>query len=235
MSTDFFQSDLSWLGEVELESEHQVLKTSTDSVVQLADFSEMIEFDHMRYQLIFSYKLSDEAKARIREGQQARLQRERELGLVRSPSNETRQKISAALLGGHQSEESNAKRRIASSNYSHSEEAKAKISLAHKGKTVSEESRENMRKAQQLRKESGYVPPPVSAETRAKLGQAHKGKVMSEETRAKLRAANLGKKKAPMSPETIAKMKLAAKERWVKRWAKKSTAMDGNVSSLSVK
>jgi NUMOD3 motif len=225
MTTDFFQSDLSWLGEVELESENQVVTTSIDAVVRLADLPEMIEFNHMKFQLSFTYKLSDEVKARIREGQHARLQRERELGIVRSPSIETRQKISAALLGGHQSDESNAKRSIASSNYSHSEEAKAKISLVHKGKTVSAETRENMRKAQQLRKESGYVPPPVSAETRAKIGEVHKGKVMSNETRAKLRAANLGKKKAPMSPETIAKMKLAAKERWVKRNAQKATSI----------
>lgn len=233
MSTDFFQSDLSWLDEIELESEHQVLIASTDEVVQIADLPEMIEFDHMKYQLSFSYKLSDEAKARIRKGQQARLQRERELGIVRSPSDETRQKISAALLGGRQSEESNAKRSIASSNYSHSEEAKAKISLVHKGKTVSAEARENMRKAQQLRKESGYVPPPVSAETRAKIGEVHRGKVMSEETRAKLRAANLGKKMAPKSPETIAKMKLAAKERWVKRNAQKAACCPAQMTYKS--
>ena len=45
---------------------------------------------------------------------------------------------------------------------------------------------------------------------------------MSEETRAKLRAANLGKKKGPRSPETIERMKIAAKERWVKRRADKA-------------
>ena len=98
------------------------------------------------------------------------------------------------------------------------------MSASQAGKFVSEEARENMRAAQQRRKDSGYVPPAITDEARAKIGAAHKGKVMSEETKAKLRAANLGKKKGPKSPETIERMQVAAKARWAKKRAEKAFA-----------
>lgn len=236
MSADFFQSDLSWLGELNIEQDPMLIESKNVDLLTLDEVIHDPLANKIFYEVRMTYKLSEELKARIREGQQARLQRERELGIVRSPSAETRQKISVALTGGKQSEESKVKRSLASTGYVHSEETKLKISIAHKDKQISDETRAKIRAAQQRRKESGYVPPPLSAESRAKIGAAHKGKVMSEETRAKLRAANLGKKSGPRSPETIEKMKLAAKERWVKRHANKANlaAISTDAPALTV-
>ena len=168
--------------------------------------------------------MSEKAIENIRASSAKRVKEYYESGVKRSPSEVTRAKISEALLGRKQTEESNAKRSAWSSQRQHTEETKAKMSTSQTGKIVSEEVRENMLTAQQRRKESGYVPPPVTEEVRAKIGAAHKGKAMSDETRAKLRAANLGKKLGPRSPETIERMKLAAKERWAKRKAEKTLA-----------
>ena len=172
-------------------------------------------------------KHSEDSRVTMRAAQQARLEAERLAGIKRSPTKETRDKISAALLGNKQSEETKAKKSASCTGRVHSDEVKRKISIGNMGKVVSDEARENMRAAQQRRIESGYVPPPVTEEIRAKIGAVHKGKVMSEETRAKLRAANLGKKLGPRSPETVERMKLAAKDRWAKRKAEKALANVG--------
>ena len=96
----------------------------------------------------------------------------------KSPSKETRKKLSLAQKGRP-----------------HLEETRKKISLAHKGKSRSEEHRKNISLAQKGKSINPRKPP--SEETRKKLSLSHmgkpapnRGKSPSEETRKKLSEKN---------------------------------------------
>lgn len=102
---------------------------------------------------------------------------------------ETKLKISAALMGRPLSEEHKLKISIASAKHRHTEEAKLKISASHTGKKR-------------------------SAEHNLNNSLARKGKAMSEDTKFKIGIANKGHKH---SDETKLKMSIAVKLRWASR------------------
>jgi hypothetical protein len=221
---DYLQSDLSWLESAcQFQAEHPTqigVNAKNNSVTQkntsIVEF--LSQFSQSGSIVTYSFKQSKESIERIKKSQASRILREKELGIVRPCSEETREKIRRANLGKKSSEETRRKISAKSRERVHSEETKRKMSTAHKGKIVSAETREKISASNQARKAAGYVPRPLTDEEREKIGAAHRGKVVSEETRAKLRAFNLGRKKGiPKSPETIERMKIAAKERWVKR------------------
>jgi hypothetical protein len=211
---DYFQSDLSWLEQgVEILESAPDPSISTRAVARTVENIVMgvVEIEHIDFVIgnniqfgKIRYKFSEDY---------CRRNTLRQLG--HAVSAETRKKISLALTGRKSTPEANAKRSAKSKLHRHTEEAKLKISAGNKGKTVSAETRAKISANNQARKAAGYVPRPLTDEQRAKISAAHKGKLVSEETRAKLRAHNLGKKKGiPKSPETIARMKEAAKRRW---------------------
>ena len=85
----------------------------------------------------------------------------------------------------------NQKKRIVS------QETRDKIGNAHRGMKRSEEAKRKISESQK-----GKI---ISEETKAKL----RGKIVSEETRRKMSLSSKGRKGHPISPETIAKIKLA--------------------------
>jgi len=214
IADDYFQSDLAWLEEgvefvVPATSDATPAKSpscKTQNVVM-----GVIDVEHLDFVMGNG---TDSEKIRFKFSEEhCRRNSLRQLG--HEVGEETRRKISLALIGRKSTPEANAKRSEKSKLHRHSDDAKAKISAANKGKTVSAETRAKISACNQARKAAGYVPRVLTDEERAKIGAAHKGKIVSEETRAKLRAHNLGKKKGvPKSPETIARMKAAAKLRW---------------------
>lgn len=108
-------------------------------------------------------------------------------------SDESRAKVTAALLGRKWSEESIAKRSKTNTGSKRSEETKANMSLAQKGKSR-------------------------SPELRARLSAANKGKTHTPEARAKISAAHLGKKRALGYRHTAeAKAKIGAASKGKKR------------------
>jgi len=109
----------------------------------------------------------------------------------KSPSEETRRKMSESRKGRKASPETITKKRIASTGRNHSEETKKKIREARAKQVMppmSEETRENLRKINTGKK--------VSAETGRKISRSKLGVKlgpMSDAHKEKLRAANLGK------------------------------------------
>jgi len=85
----------------------------------------------------------------------------------RTPSEETKAKLSAALKGKKRSEETKAKISESLKGKKRSEETKAKISKSSIGKKMSAEARANMSAAQKGKKHS--------EEARAKISKAHQG------------------------------------------------------------
>ncbi len=111
----------------------------------------------------------------------------------RTPSEETRAKLSKSNTGKKRSEETCTKIGRASKGRKPSPETRAKMSKSHRGKPKSEEHKANISKALKGRK--------VTKETRAKQSKATKkyyethdgywkGKSRSEETKAKISRAN---------------------------------------------
>lgn len=105
------------------------------------------------------------------------------------PSEETREKLAAALRGRNRPAE-----------------VKEKISLANKGKKRTPEQNERNADAQRGKKISAeHIAAIVAAntgrvcseETRSKIGAAHLGKTNSAEARAKISAANRGRVRSP--------------------------------------
>ncbi len=123
------------------------------------------------------------------------------------PSEETRQKISAARKGQKHSEEHRRNIGVAGKGRKHSEETKAKMSASNKGQKRSEETRRNLSAVAKLR-------PPRSEEVRRKISDSLKGRKLSEEVRRKMSAARKGRKP---SEETKLKMRAAAKLRAAKK------------------
>ena len=134
----------------------------------------------------------------------------------RSPSKETRAKISVGNKGKKRTKETRAKIAAAMKGKSrkpHSKETRAKISVAQTGKKISPET---CAKISAANKASGRKPPDRTgkkhtSETKAKISAANKGKKRSLETRAKISAARKGKKNPfygkHHSEETLAKMR----------------------------
>ena len=107
-----------------------------------------------------------------------------------SPSEETRQKISASLKGKTFSEETRRKISEANKGRKHSEEFRRKLSEANTGennpnygKTFSEETRRKISEAHKGKKRG-----PLSEEHCRKISQANTGRKHSEETRRKMSA-----------------------------------------------
>lgn len=116
-----------------------------------------------------------------------------------SPSQETRDKISAIHKGKIVSEETRKKQSDAKKNIS--DETRAKMSLGRQGRIVTAETREklsiaskNMTDETKQKISNTLKGRIVSDKTRAKMVESRKGRVIKDETREKLRAANLGKK-----------------------------------------
>lgn len=80
-----------------------------------------------------------------------------------------------------------------------------KTSLAFKGRITSEATKEKLRQTS-----TGFR---HTEQTKAKMREHAKSRCVSKECRAAQRIAVTGKKRAPFSAETIAKMKVAAAER----------------------
>lgn len=86
-------------------------------------------------------------------------------------------------------------------------EHRAKIGAANRGRKHSPDAIAKMSARRRER-------PPASEETRAKIGAAQIGRKHTDEAKAKIGRAHKGR---TFSPETIAKMRLAARLRWVNR------------------
>ena len=120
----------------------------------------------------------------------------------RKRTQETKDRISAALKGKRKSEQHKAALRSRKS-----EEHRAKLSKARLGKklNLSDVDRARWSEIRRGRK--------LSEEARRKIGDAHRGKIVKQETKDKLRAANLGK---TLSVETREKIAAANYKRWGK-------------------
>lgn len=99
----------------------------------------------------------------------------------------------------------------------HSEESRKKIGKAHKGKTISVEQREFISNAMKERPHTwgdkignSLRGKKKTEEHKKKIGQFHKGKILSEAQKQLISEKMKGRK---FSPETIEKMKKAAKLR----------------------
>lgn len=135
----------------------------------------------------------------------------------RTPSKETRQKLSDAKKGKHPSEESRKKMSVSMKGRTLSEEHRQKLSIANKGKRLSEDTRQKMSIAHKGKTHS--------EEHRQKLSESNKGKRRSVETRQKITEANKGKmldkhwfnngeinKRALVCPEGFVKGRLRGKK-----------------------
>lgn len=134
-------------------------------------------------------------------------------------SEETKQKISAALLGklrGPKTEEQKLKQSLSQLGRKQSEETKQKISKAHTGKRkkpLTEEHKEKLRQSTLAR----TFTEEQKLEISKKITQSKKGKPGSswtEEQRQKILAKRLGSKR---TEETKQKMRDSAKQQWVNR------------------
>lgn len=144
------------------------------------------------------YTHSEETRQIIRE--------KRKHQVIKSPSPETRAKMSAARKGWVPSIESRAKMSEAQTGKIMSEETKQKISKANTGKIMSEEVRTKLSIAKKGK--PGRKP---SDETKAKIAAATTGKKRSEETKRKMSEA--AKNRKPVSNETKAKLSEARRKR----------------------
>lgn len=103
----------------------------------------------------------------------------------------------------------------------HSTETRKKISLTSKGKIISQEQRELISKSLKGRKNTwghkisaALTGKSKSEEHKQKIGNIHRGKVITQEQKDKISNSTKGRKK---SPETIEKMKIAARAREAKK------------------
>jgi hypothetical protein len=103
----------------------------------------------------------------------------------------------------------------------HSAISRELIGSAHKGKTISEDQRKLISDAMKMREHTwgskiseSLTGKQKTDEHKRKIGERHKGKVITQEQRKKISEKMSGRK---FSPETIEKMKLAAKAREAKK------------------
>lgn len=143
-------------------------------------------------------------------------------------SEETKRKIGEASRGFRHSEESKIKMSLWQIGRKMPREAVEKVAAAKRGKKLSEKTKLQMRLAQRLRRAQEAVlrpkPPKIveklpkepfkhSPEAIERMKIAAKKRGVSEKTRAAQKLAVTGKKRAPFSDETIAKMRAAAAKR----------------------
>jgi Straboviridae intron-associated endonuclease 1 len=117
------------------------------------------------------------------------------------PSDETRKKMSAKRTGRKASAAHREAIRNGLKGHTVSEETREKIRIANKGWKPTDEQRERHKVSLQLARDAGKF-------------DHRRPSVFSAEARAKISAAHKGKKK---SPETVSKMRDAARRRWSKR------------------
>lgn len=127
-----------------------------------------------------------------------------------TPSQATREKLSAANIG-----------KILS------QETKEKISVAHKGKTLSKEHRQKLSEVHKGKKYSNKRKK-RSEETKNKISNANKGRVFSEEHKQKMSEAGKGR---IFSEEHKNKLSENAKKRWGSEEYKRS--MLNNIIKLA--
>ena len=116
----------------------------------------------------------------------------------KSPSEETRRKLSEFNKGKILSAETRRKMSKANKGKTLSKEHRRKLSEANKGKTHSAETRRKLSEVNKGKKQK-----PHSEETRHRISEAKKGKPHSVETRRKISEAQKGRKH---SAETLRKM-----------------------------
>lgn len=129
----------------------------------------------------------------------------------RSPSEETRKRLSKSGKGRIITPEHRAKISSALTGKVRSPEHSANISKANKGKKRSEEIRLKMSKASTGRKKSEEER--LAMSQRMKGHKMHLGKKRSEETKAKISAALTGIKRPPISEEHRRKISIAGRNR----------------------
>ena len=117
---------------------------------------------------------------------------------------ETKQKISKALIGLKRSEETKNKISKAMTGKKQSEKHRRSIGEAHKGKNHSEETKRKISESLMGNK--------LSEETKQKISEALEGRKLSEETKDKMSEAQMGHE---VSEETIRKLSKAMKGRYI--------------------
>lgn len=125
----------------------------------------------------------------------------------KSPTPETRAKLSEALAGKPKSPETRIKMSNAQRGHPMSPETKLKLAKANKGKKQSEETK--------LKKANALKGRPCNPETREKIRVAKLGHTVDQATREKIRLANLGNTNAlghKCTPEAREKMRQAKRK-----------------------
>jgi len=136
----------------------------------------------------------------------------------KSPSEDTRKKMSAAHKGKIVSEITKERHRVASTGRRHSEETKEKLRRINLGKVYGPKSEEVRRKISEAKKGQKFTDAHCAAISAAKVGKkkgpmpdyvkealrlANTGRALSKETREKISKSNQGKRH---TPETIKRM-----------------------------
>jgi len=129
-------------------------------------------------------------------------------------SQETKDKISKALMGRKVSKESMEKRKKNYIEYGHpmeghkhTLESKIKNRESHLGKKASEETKLKMSISQK-----GKHNNPVSEETKLKISKTLKGRKMPENTRIKIAGANIGRKMSEYTRTQLLKSNIGRKQ-----------------------
>lgn len=114
--------------------------------------------------------------------------------LSRTPSEETRRKLSEANKGKKLTDEQKNHLRLVNTGKTHSEETKRKMSESHKGIPMSEENKERMRQRKGVK--NPMFGQSHSDDAKEKISKAQKGKIVSEETKRKMSMAAKGRTKS---------------------------------------
>ena len=131
----------------------------------------------------------------------------------KSPTAETRAKISSKLKGKKLSMDTRIKMSVARTGRVHSKEHCSKISASNKGRMHSHRALELCWAATRGRK--------ASPEECARRSAAQMGRVCSMETRAKIAAAHLGRKNGPPSLDQRQKQSASMRQYWVNKHQKR--------------
>jgi hypothetical protein len=125
-------------------------------------------------------------------------------------TEETKRKISEALLGKKASEASKKKMSEAHKGKKLTEETKRNMSEARLGKKHTEETKRKISKSLSGEKNHNYGKK-LTEETKRKIGESHKGKIVTEETKRKMSEAALGKKLTEETKKKLSEARLGAK------------------------
>ena len=125
-------------------------------------------------------------------------------------TEETKRKISEALLGKIVTEETKRKMSEVHKGKKLTEERKRKISKARLGTKHTEETKRKISEALSGEKNHNYGKK-LTEETKRKIGEFHKGKIVTEETKRKMSEAALGKKLTEETKRKIRESRLGTK------------------------